>query len=196
MDWWIVCIMMRPYCVIQTVHLLCMFRQKPLWFQKTSYHDWPPGEPWKISLGCLCTEAAGSLSLLWLGKGLWNNLAIWHHSRPSQDWSQRQTACFCVRIYQGPQNQIQNWEYTLWRILPRGRCSHWWCPRCDMCRTEDQWAALTYCQGHLQSTICGWPGNLLSRALPGHHRETFTAGSKCNTGMGNKEWFQVCSPQM
>ena len=28
------------------------------------------------------------------------------------------------------------------------------------------------------------------------HRETSTAGSEFHTGMGNKEWFQVCSPQV
>ena len=27
-------------------------------------------------------------------------------------------------------------------------------------------------------------------------RETSTAGSKCHTGMGDKEWLQVCSPQV
>ena len=99
--------------------------------------------------GCLCTEAAGSWPLLWLGKGLWNNLAIWHHSRPSQDWPQRQSAYFCVRRSKGPQNQSQNWDHTLWWILPRGRCSNWWCPCCDMLWSEDQWAALMYCEGHL-----------------------------------------------
>ena len=47
-----------------------------MWFQKTSWHDWPPGELWKISLGCLCSEATGSRSLLWLWESLWDNLAI------------------------------------------------------------------------------------------------------------------------
>ena len=101
----------------------------------------------------------------------------WHHSRPSQDWPQRQTACFCVRISKGPQNQSKSWDHTLWWILPRGRCSNWWCPCCDMLRSEDQWAALMYCEGHLQSTVRGWPRNLFSWAVPRHHRETFTAGS-------------------
>ena len=41
-------------------------------------------------------------------------------------------------------------------------------------RLEDQWAALMYCQGHLQSTICGWPGNLFSWALPGHYRDIYS----------------------
>ena len=27
------------------------------------------------------------------------------------------------------------------------------------------------------------------RSLDGRHRETFTAGSKCHTGMGDKEWL-------
>ena len=144
---------------------------------------WPPGGSWKISPGCLCTEAAGSWPFLWLGKSLWNNLAIWHHSKPSQDWPQRQTACFCVGISQGPANPSQNWDNIIWRILPRGRCSNWWCPCCDMLWTEDQWAALMHCQGHLQSIIRGWPGYLFSWALPGHHSETFTVGSKCNTWM-------------
>ena len=27
-------------------------------------------------------------------------------------------------------------------------------------------------------------------------RETFTAGSKSHTGMGNMEWFQVCGPKV
>ena len=62
--------------------------------------DRPPGEPWKINPGCLCSEATGSWSLLWLGESLWDNLAICHHQRPSQDWPQRQTACLCVRISQ------------------------------------------------------------------------------------------------
>ena len=61
----------------------------------------------------------------------------WHHPRPSQDWPQRQTACFCVRVSQGPANPSQNWDNTLWRILPRGRCSNWQCPGCDMFWTED-----------------------------------------------------------
>ena len=58
----------------------------------------PPGESQKIHLGCLCMETAGSWSLLWFRKGLWDNLAIWYHTRPAQDWVQRQIACFCVRI--------------------------------------------------------------------------------------------------
>ena len=33
------------------------------------------------------------------------------------------------------------------------------------------------------------------RSLDTYHRETFTAGSKCHTGMGDKEWFQVCGSQ-
>ena len=33
-------------------------------------------------------------------RSLWDNLALWQHPRPSQDWPQRQTACFCVRISQ------------------------------------------------------------------------------------------------
>ena len=39
-----------------------------------------------------------------------------------------------------------------------------------MLRSEDQWAALMYCEGHLQSTVRGWPRNLFSWALPRHHR--------------------------
>ena len=50
---------------------------------------------------------------------------------------ERQIACFCVRISQGPANPSQNWNNTHWRILPRGRCSNWWCPGCDMFWTED-----------------------------------------------------------
>ena len=72
-----------------------------------------------------------------LGESIWDNLAIWYHPRSSQDWPQRQTACFCVRISQGPANPSQNWDSTLWRILPRGRCSNWRCPGCDMFWTED-----------------------------------------------------------
>ena len=53
-----------------------------------------------------------------------------------------------------------------------------------------------HCQGHLQSTLCRWPGKLFSRTLFGHNRETSTAGSECHTGMGDKEWLQVCSPQV
>ena len=44
--------------------------------------------------------------------------------------------------------------------------------------------------------LCRWPGDLFSRTLSGHHRETSTAGSEFHTGMGDKEWFQVCSPQV
>ena len=95
-----------------------------------------------------------------LHKGSWQSV--------SQDWPQRQTACFCLRISQGPPNQSQNWDHTLWRILHRGGCSNWWCPGCDMFWTEDQWTALLHC--HFQSTICWRPVNLFSWALPGHHR--------------------------
>ena len=52
------------------------------------------------------------------------------------------------------------------------------------------------CQGHLQSTLCRWPGDLFSRTLSGYHRETSTTGSECHTGMGDKEWLLVCSPQV
>ena len=62
--------------------------------------------------------------------------------------------------------------------------------------TEDLWAALLYCQGHLQSTLCRWPSDLFSRTLSGHHREIFTAGSECHTWMSDKEWLQVCNPQV
>ena len=132
--------------------LECMINTRLIWYlekyrildrsqcgfrKHRSTTDQPPGEPWKISLGCLCSEATGSWSLLWLGESLWDNLAIWHHPRPSQDWPQRQTACFCVRISKRPANPSQNWDNTLWRILPRGRCSNWRCPGCDMFWTED-----------------------------------------------------------
>ena len=43
----------------------------------------------------------------------------------------------CFRISQGLANPSQNWDNTLWWILPRGRCSNWWCPGCDMLWTED-----------------------------------------------------------
>ena len=59
--------------------------------------------------------------------------------------------------------------------------------------TEDLWASLLYCQGHLQSTLCRWPGDLFSRTLSGHRKETSTASSECHRGMGDKEWLQVCS---
>ena len=45
---------------------------------------------------------------------------------------------FCVRISQGPTNLSQNWDNTLWRILPKGRCYDWQCPGCDMFWTEDE----------------------------------------------------------
>ena len=37
---------------------------------------------------------------------------IWHHPRPSQDWTQRQTACFCEWVPQGPPNSSPHWDYT------------------------------------------------------------------------------------
>ena len=86
---------------------------------------------------CLFTKAAGSWSLLRLGKDLWNNLAIWYHPRPSKGWPHRQTACVRVGISQGPPNPSQNWDHTLRWILPGGRCSNWWRPGCDMFWTED-----------------------------------------------------------
>ena len=69
------------------------------------------------NLGCLCMETAGSGSLLWLGESLWDNLALWYYPVPSQDWYQRQIACFCIRISPGSPNPNQNWDHTLWRIL-------------------------------------------------------------------------------
>ena len=78
---------------------------------------------------------------------------------------------------------------TLWQILPRGGCSNWWCPGCDMFWTEDPWTALLHCQGYFHGTICWRPVNLFSWALPGHHRETFTASNKFHTWIGDKEWF-------
>ena len=62
---------------------------------------------------------------------------------------------------------------TLSWILPRGGCSNWWCPGCDMLWTEDQWTALLHCQGHFQSTIvddlsicfCGCSLNTIERHL-------------------------------
>ena len=42
---------------------------------------------------------------------------------------------------------------------------------------KDQWAAISYRQGYLQSTFCWWPDDLFSWPLPGHHWETFAAGS-------------------
>ena len=56
---------------------------------------------------------------------------------------------------------------------------------------------LTSCIGRdIFRALCWWPGDVFLWALPGYHRETFTAGSKCHAGMGNKEWFQVCGPQV
>ena len=43
-------------------------RQKPVWFQKTSQHNGPPGESWKVRPKCLCTETAGNWSLRWFKK--------------------------------------------------------------------------------------------------------------------------------
>ena len=45
-------------------------------------------------------------------------------------------ACVRIRISQGLPNLSQNWDHTLWRILPRGR-SNWWRSGCDMFLTED-----------------------------------------------------------
>ena len=50
-------------------------------------------------LSGVCTKAAGSRSLLWLGEGLRDNLAVWYHPRPSQDWPQRQTSAkSCISL--------------------------------------------------------------------------------------------------
>ena len=40
------------------------------------------------------------------------------------------------------------------------------------------------------------PGHLFLGTLSGHHRETSIADSECHRGMGDKEWLQVCSPQV
>ena len=56
---------------------------------------------------------------------------------------------------------------------------------CDMFWTEDWWAVLLYYQGHLQDTLWLW-------GVPW----TYAASIKCQTGMGDKVWFQVCSPQV
>ena len=103
---------------------------------------------------------------------------------------------FCVRMSQGPANPSQNRDNTLWWILPRGRCSNWWCPGCDIfglnvdelpsCVARDIFRALFV--DDLVICFVGTPWR--------HHRETCTAGSKCHTGIGDKEWFQVCCPQM
>ena len=97
----------------------------------------PLDESQKVHPKCLCPEAAGSWSLLWFRKGLWDYLAIWYRTRPAQDWAQRQIAYFRIRISLGPPNSSQNWDHTFWWILPRGRCSYWWCPGCDMFWTDD-----------------------------------------------------------
>ena len=52
---------------------------------------------------------------------------------------------------------------------------------------------------HLQQAVNAiqeWATRNGFRTLSGHHRETSTAGSEFHTGMGDKEWFQVCSPQV
>ena len=112
-------------------------RQKPVWFQKASQHNGPPGESRKVRPRCLCTETTGSWSFRWSRKGLWDNLAIWYRTWPAQDWAQRQIACFRVGISQGSPNSSQNRDHTLWWILPRGRCPNWWRPGCDIFWTED-----------------------------------------------------------
>ena len=126
--------------------------------------------------GCLCTETTGGWSLLRPGEGLWNNLAVWYHQRPAQDRPQRPIACLCSRVSSRPPNSSQNRHHILWWILP-GRCPNWWCIGCYMYWAKDQRSAVSYRQGYLQSTLCWWPGDLFSWPLPGHHRETFAAGS-------------------
>ena len=94
-----------------------------------------------------------------------------------------------------PPNPRQNWDHTLTNSTQRKvfqLVASWLWHVLD----EDQWAALLYYQGHLQSSICWGSGNLFSWTPPGHYRETFTAGKKFHTGMGDKKWFQVCSPQV
>ena len=112
------------------------------------------------------------LDLLWLGKSLWDNLAIWHHRRPSHDWPQRQTACFCVRISQGPGNPSQNWdntdEFYPEEGVPTGgvlvvTCFGLMNNELPSCIAKDIFNVF---QGHR------WPGDLFSRTLSGHHRDT------------------------
>ena len=61
--------------------------------------------------------ASGEGDVLFIVKYLkakaWDNLAIWYHPRLLQDWPQRQTAYFCVRISQGSANPSQNRDNTL-----------------------------------------------------------------------------------
>ena len=136
-----------------------------------------------LSIYVVCEHIWLPCQAIWrfIHSGLFVSLVTW-----PQFW------CRCLFLSQnisGPQNASQNWDHTFWRILPRGGCSNWWCPGCDLFWTEDKWTALLHCQGHFQSTICWRPVNLFSWALPGHHRETFAASSKFHTRMGDKERF-------
>ena len=151
--------------------------QKPVWLQEASQHCGPPSESRQICPGCLCTETTGGWSLLRPGEGLWNKLAVWYHQRPAQDRIQRPIVCLCSRVSSQPPNSSQNRHHTLWWILPKRRSPNWWCIGCCMFWAKYQRAATSYRQGYLQSTLCWWPGDLVLWPLPGHHRETFAAGS-------------------
>ena len=84
---------------------------------------------------------------------------------------------------------------TFWRILPRGRFSTWWCTGQDMFWTEDQWDALLYYQGHLQSSLCWWPGDLFPWALPGHHRKTSVLTITIIQGWVTINGFRFAAPK-
>ena len=143
-------------CIINS-HLIWYLEkswQNPVWLQKALQHNGPLGASRKVRSGCFCTEAAGSWFLLWLRKGLWNNLTIPYHTRSAQDWAQRQIACFRVRISQGSSNSSQNRDHSLRWILPKGKCSNE-LPS-DIARD-------------LQSTFCWWLDDPFLGTLPGHH---------------------------
>ena len=49
---------------------------------------------------------------------IWDNLAIWYHTQPAQDWAHGHIVCFRVRISQGSPNSSQNRNHTPWRFYP------------------------------------------------------------------------------
>ena len=166
-----------------------------MWLQEASQHCGPPNESREICPGCICTETTGGWSLLRPGEGY---ESTWQYGiiRDMHRIGLRGRFPAFVAEYLRDRRIRVRIATTLWWILPRRRCPNWWCIGCYIFWAKDQRAAISYFQRYHQSTLCWWPGDLFSWPLPGHHRETFAAGRLCHTGMGDKEWFQSCGPQM
>ena len=138
-------------------------RQKPVWFQETSQHSYPPCESCKISVRCLRQQAVG---LLFSSKKAYETTSKYGIIRDHHKIGLAGRLPVFMWVYLGDSRIRVRIRTTLWWILSRGRCINWWYPDCDM--------------------FCDWRLTNCLLVLPGISSEPYMLTTCQKASLGNR----------